>query len=50
MFILIYGVTKIYTFKFVITNFFIIFMYISKYANNKSNEQQYRSSDQEITS
>jgi hypothetical protein len=50
MFILIYGVTKIYTFKFGITNFFIIFMYISNYANNKSNEQQYRSSDQEITS
>jgi len=41
MVILIYGVTKIYTLKFTITNFFIIFMYISKYANNKSKEWEH---------
>ena len=41
MFILIYGVTKIYTLITTITNFFIIFMNISIYANNKSKEQQH---------
>lgn len=41
MFNRIYGVTKIYTLKFTITNFFIIFMYISNYANSKSKKQQH---------